>query len=114
MEEVLSLARQEIIRANLANRIPSGVVITGGASALDGLAELAEEVFEAPVRLGLPTNIGGLQDIVRSPMYATGVGLVLFGFSPRPELAKRFRIRDDSIFGRVKQRMRDWFYEDFE
>ena len=111
---MLSLARQQIVKANVADQIPSGVVLTGGASALDGLVELAEEVFEAPVRLGVPTNIGGLQDIVRSPMYATGVGLVLFGFSQRPELSKRFRIRDDSIFGRVKQRMRDWFYEDFE
>jgi cell division protein FtsA len=109
VEEILSLARQEISKANVEDQIPSGVVLTGGASALDGLPELAEEIFEAPVRLGLPTNIGGLQDIVRSPMYATGVGLVLFGLSQLPDNANRFRIRDDSIFGRVKQRMRDWF-----
>jgi cell division protein FtsA len=109
-EEILSLARQELVKANVEDRIPSGVVLTGGASALDGLPELAEEIFEAPVRLGLPTNVGGLQDIVRSPMYATGVGLVLFGFAQLPESINRFRIRDDSIFGRVKQRMRDWFY----
>ena len=76
------------------------------------LIDLAEEIFEAPVRLGQPTNVGGLQDIVRNPMYATGVGLVLFGFSQRAENGHRFRIRDDSIFGRVKQRMRDWFYTD--
>jgi cell division protein FtsA len=114
VEEVLSLARQAIVKAKVADHIPSGVVLTGGASALDGLAELAEEIFEAPVRLGVPTNIGGLQDIVRNPMYATGVGLVLFGFSQRPEFSNRFRIRDESIFGRVKQRMRDWFYTDFE
>ncbi len=109
-EEILSLARQELVKANVEDRIPSGVVLTGGASALDGLPELAAEICEAPVRLGLPTNVGGLQDIVRSPMYATGVGLVLFGFAQLPESINRFRIRDDSIFGRVKQRMRDWFY----
>ncbi len=112
-EEILSLARREIVKAGLDGSIPSGVVLTGGASALEGIDELAEEIFEGPVRLGMPTNVGGLQDVVRSPMYATGVGLVQFGFGQRPEPASRFRIRDDSIFGRVKQRMRDWFYTDF-
>ena len=115
VEEILSLARQEIVKARLADRIPSGVVLTGGASALNGMAELAEEVFEGPVRCGLPSHIGGLQDVVRSPMYATGVGLVLFGFSQaRFQRGSRFRIRDESIFGRVKQRMRDWFYAEFD
>ncbi len=113
VEEILSLARQEIAKAGLEGDIPSGVVLTGGASALDGIGELAEEIFESPVRLGMPTRVGGLQDVVRNPMYATGVGLVQFGFGQRPEPASRFRIRDDSIFGRVKQRMRDWFYTDF-
>ena len=99
----------------ISSRIPSGVVLTGGASALDGLPELAEEIFEGPVRRGLPSEIGGLQDVVRSPMYATGVGLVLFGLSQRRQQPGRsFRIRDGSIFGRVKQRMRDWFYNEFE
>jgi cell division protein FtsA len=115
VEEILSLARQEISKAGLEEKIPSGVVLTGGASALAGLPELAEEIFEAPVRRGSPTQIGGLQDVVRSPMYATGVGLVIFGHNQRrPQGNSRFRIRDDSIFGRVKQRMRDWFYGEFE
>ena len=115
VEEILSLARQEIAKAGLEDKIPSGVVLTGGASALAGLPELAEEIFEAPVRRGVPTHIGGLQDVIRSPMYATGVGLVVFGFGQsRPHGGSRFRIRDDSIFGRVKQRMRDWFYGEFE
>jgi len=111
MEEVLNLVRQEIDRSGLSNRIPSGVVITGGSSALEGTVDLAEEIFETPVRLGKPINIGGLKDVVSDPMYATGVGLVLFGFAnsgARP--SSPFRIRDGSIFGRVKQRMRDWFY----
>jgi cell division protein FtsA len=115
VEEILSLARQELIRAELIDKIPSGVVLTGGASALEGIADLAEEIFEAPVRQGLPTSIGGLQDVVRSPMYSTGVGLVLFGFDQqRSSRSSRFRIRDESIFGRVKQRMRDWFYAEFD
>ncbi|MBW2712987.1 MAG: cell division protein FtsA [Deltaproteobacteria bacterium] len=111
MEELLTLSRQEIEAANLENSIPSGMVITGGSSSIEGCVDLAEEVFESPVRLGHPTNIGGLKDVVRDPMYATGVGLVLFGFGQNEQRAQsRFRIRDGSIFGRVKQRMRDWFY----
>jgi cell division protein FtsA len=115
IDEVLSLARQELLKAGIGDRIPSGVVLTGGCSALNGIAELAEEIFESPVRSGSPTRVGGLQDVVRSPMYATGVGLVLYGFSQsRSRATSRFRIRDDSIFRRVKQRMRDWFYGEFE
>jgi cell division protein FtsA len=113
VDEILSLARQEVAKAGVQDLIPSGVVLTGGCSALGGMLELAEEIFESPVRPGIPCHVGGLQDVVRGPMYATGVGLALFGASQsggRP--STRFRIRDDSIFGRVKQRMRDWFYED--
>jgi cell division protein FtsA len=90
--------------------MPSGVVLTGGCSALEGILDLAEEIFESPVRLGIPVHVGGLQDVVRGPMYATGVGLVLYGAAQDRQVT-RFRIRDDSIFGRVKQRMRDWFYQ---
>jgi cell division protein FtsA len=115
IDEVLSLARQELLKAGIDDRIPSGVVLTGGCSALNGIAELAEEIFESPVRTGTPVRVGGLQDVVRSPMYATGVGLVLYGFSQnRSRATSLFRIRDDSIFRRVKQRMRDWFYGEFE
>ncbi len=115
IDEVLSLARQELQKAGLDDRIPSGVVLTGGCSALTGIADLAEEIFESPVRSGTPTRVGGLQDVVRSPMYATGVGLVLYGISQsRGRTTSRFRIRDDSIFRRVRQRMRDWFYGEFE
>ena len=114
VEEILSLARGEVMRSGLEDKIPSGIVLTGGASALGGLSELAEEIFEAPVRCGVPSHIGGLQDVVRSPMYSTGVGLVLFGLQQQTGgQTSRFRIRDDSIFGRVKQRMRDWFYAEF-
>ncbi len=115
VEEMLCLARQELARQGLEERIPSGVVLTGGCSALDGLPELAEEIFEAPVRRGRPLHVGGLQDVVRSPMYATGVGLVLYGERrDRSRPQSRFRIRDGSIFRRVRQRMREWFYGEFD
>jgi cell division protein FtsA len=115
MEEILGLAHQEIIKSGLDTRIPSGVVLTGGCAALSGIQELAEEIFEAQVRLGAPANVGGLQDVVRDPMYATGVGLILFGYAQaKGKSPSRFRIRDEGIFRRVKQRMRDWFYGDLE
>ena len=115
VDEILTLARQVLVKAGLEDQIPAGVVLTGGCAALEGLTDLAEEIFEAPVRLGTPSQIGGLQDVVRGPMYATGVGLVLYGATQaRTRSGTRFRIRDESIFGRVKQRMRDWFYEGLE
>ena len=110
VDEILTLARQSLVKEGLEDRIPSGVVMTGGCSALEGVPDLAEEIFETPVRRGIPTRVGGLQDVVRGPMYSTGVGLVLFGASQDRENT-RFRIRDESIFGRVRQRMRDWFYQ---
>ena len=115
VDEILTLARQDLQKAGMLERIPSCVVLTGGCSALSGITELGEEVFEAPVRRGIPMHVGGLQDVVRSPMYATGVGLVLFGFSQtQGRLQSRFRIRDESVFGRVKSRMREWFYGEAE
>ena len=59
--------------------IAAGIVLTGGSAKMDGVIELAEEVFHAPVRLGLPQGVSGLVDVVRNPIHATGVGLLLFG-----------------------------------
>jgi len=113
VDEILSLARQELEKAGLVERIPSGVVLTGGCSALEGMVELAEEIFETPVRGGTPMHVSGLQDVVRSPIYATGVGLVLYGLSQSARHAQsRFRIRDESIFARVKESMRHWFFSE--
>jgi len=87
------------------------VVITGGASLLQGMAELAEEVMGLPVRRGVPKGIGGLVDVVKSPMYATGVGLVLYG--AKHQDSKFFKIREDNIYRKVKSRMKDWLEEIF-
>jgi len=115
IDEILSLSRQELVKAGLEDKIPSGLALTGGCAALSGIGELAEEIFEAPVRIGQPWRVGGLQDVVKSPMYATGVGLVLYGQAQAlGRGVSRFRIRDESIFRRVRQRMRDWFYGEFE
>ena len=80
-EELLSLVMNEIRRSGFEELIPAGVVLTGGASRMEGVLDLAEEIFHAPVRLGIPKNVSGLQDVVRNPIYAATVGLIQAGIS---------------------------------
>jgi cell division protein FtsA len=109
MEEIFTLVKREIYRAGMENAMTSGSVLTGGTSLLEGVIEVAESVFNLPTRLGKPQGISGLVDVVNNPMYATGVGLVLYG--ARNQNAKKFRIRDTNIFNRVMNRMKNWFKE---
>jgi cell division protein FtsA len=109
MEEIFSLINREIQRAEMENIIASGMVITGGSALLDGTIEVAESVFNVPTRLGRPRGITGLVDVVNNPMFATGVGLVLYGARNQPP--KKFRIRDKNIFNRLMSRMKRWFKE---
>ena len=109
MEEIFSLIKREIHRAGMEKIITSGVVLTGGTSLLEGVTDIAESVFDLPTRLGTPMGISGLTDVVNNPMYATGVGLVLYGARNQPK--KKFRIRDTNIFNRVMTRMKRWFKE---
>jgi cell division protein FtsA len=106
-EEIFSLIQREIYRAGMENAIPSGIVLSGGSSLLEGVIEVAESVFNLPTRLGKPRGISGLVDVVNNPMYATGVGLVIYGARNRD--AKKFRIRDNNIFNRIMSRMKRWF-----
>ncbi len=107
MEEIFTLVRREIYRAGMENVMASGLVLTGGSSLLDGVTEIAESVFNLPTRLGKPTGIGGLVDVVNNPIYSTGVGLVLWG--AKNQAQKKFRIRDSNIFNRILDRMKKWF-----
>jgi cell division protein FtsA len=107
VEEIFQLVKREIERAGMKDEIAAGIVLTGGASLLDGITEIAESVFEVPVRLGMPHSISGLVDVVTNPMYSTGVGLVLYG--AKDEGRKKFRIRDANIFHRIINRMKVWF-----
>jgi cell division protein FtsA len=107
MEEIFSLVKREIYRAGMENTINSGLVLTGGSSLLDGVTDIAETIFDLPTRLGRPGNIGGLVDVVHNPMFATGVGLVLFG--ARNRNAAKFKVRDNNIFNRLVVRMKRWF-----
>jgi cell division protein FtsA len=109
VEEIFTLVKREIHRAGMKESVSSGIILTGGASLLGGVTEIAESVFELPVRIGVPQGISGLVDVVNNPMYATGVGLVLYG--ARNQDKKKFRIRDANIFNRIMKRMRSWFKE---
>lgn len=111
VEEILSLVKQEITKSGFEDMIASGIVLTGGSMLLQGMPEIAEQVFNLPVRRGVPRGIGGLVEVVKSPLYATGVGLVLYG--SRHQGAKIFQNREDNVYHRVKERMREWIEEIF-
>lgn len=117
VEELFSLVHSEIQKTGHEDRLASGMVITGGSTLLAGMEELAEDVTQLPTRRGIPSRgIGGLVDVVKSPMYATGVGLVLYGALNADRAQSRgplFRIRDENIYGRVRSRMRQWLRDWF-
>lgn len=110
-EEILSLVHEEVVRMGYANILPAGIILTGGSAILEGMPELTEQIFNLPVRRGIPTGIGGLVDLVSSPIYATGVGLVLYGSRNRAK--SRFRVGERNIFSKVTHRMREWIGEFF-
>ncbi|MBW1721181.1 MAG: cell division protein FtsA [Deltaproteobacteria bacterium] len=110
VEEIFTLTHNELVRSGFENAINSGVVVTGGSSELAGIPEIAEQIFNAPTRTGYPQGISGLVEVVNKPMYATAVGLVLYG-AKRTKESKKFRIRDNNIFTRVMERMKRWFKE---
>ena len=111
VEEILTLVHHEVMKTGYANLIASGIILTGGTAVLEGLPELAEQIFNLPVRRGTPIGIGGLVDLVNSPMYATGVGLVLYG--SKHETQSRFKIGEANIFSKVTHRMKEWIGEFF-
>ncbi len=111
VEEIFSLVSREIIKSGYEEVIASGVVITGGSAILPGMPELAEQVFNLPVRRGNPLDIGGLTDVVNSPIYATGVGLVKYGSHNLQ--TQNFKIGEANVFERVSRRMKEWFGEFF-
>jgi cell division protein FtsA len=112
LEELFSLVAREVSRAGFLSRLSAGVVVTGGSSIMEGVPELAEQIFDMPVRRGTPRGVAGLTDVIGSPMYATGVGLGLFGAAHRDR--RKFRkVTDRNIFEKVIERMREWFGEIF-
>jgi cell division protein FtsA len=109
-EELLTLVQAELRRSGFEDLIAAGVVLTGGSAKIEGLVELAEEIFHMPVRLGVPQGVMGLVDVVRNPIYATGVGLLLFGHKNRAQRSL------GAGLGGVKgvwERMKSWFQGNF-
>jgi cell division protein FtsA len=110
-EELLSLIQAELRRSGFEDLIASGIVLTGGSSKIEGLVELAEEVFHMPVRLGKPQYVTGLVDVVRNPIFATGVGLLLFGYYHRDQRA--IEVGLGKGLHSIWERMKGWFQGNF-
>mgnify|MGYP001818893675 FL=1 len=111
-EELYSLVRDELRRSGFEELIAAGVVITGGSAKMEGAVELAEEVFHMPVRLGAPQYVEGLTDVVRNPIHATGVGLLLYGYRSLTRRDRRSTPIGGNV-GEVLERMKSWFQGHF-
>ncbi|MEO8142828.1 MAG: cell division FtsA domain-containing protein, partial [Betaproteobacteria bacterium] len=109
-EELFSLVQQVLRESGYEELLSSGVVLTGGSSMMQGMVELGEEIFHMPVRIGMPRYSGGLADVVRSPRYATAMGLLFEGASQMQQ--GRIAKQGGSV-GAVVGRMRDWFQRNF-
>jgi cell division protein FtsA len=106
-EELFALVQAELKRAGFADRIAAGIVLTGGASKVQGAVSLAESVFNMPVRLGSPQRVHGVSEVSGNPIYATAVGLLLYG-----EKQQQYQISSYNSVG-VLTRMRQWFQANF-
>lgn len=111
MEEILNLAYKEIVRSGFEDLLAAGVVLTGGTSLLYGISELAEQIFDMPARKGSPTGVGGLSDVVNSPVYATGVGLIVY--SCKQISGDSIYRKTSNIFGNMTRTIKKWLSEFF-
>ncbi|MCK5639277.1 MAG: cell division protein FtsA [Gammaproteobacteria bacterium] len=109
-EELFTLVQAELRRSGFEDLCAAGVVLTGGSSKMEGGVDLAEEIFHMPVRLGLPQGVSGLVDVVRNPIHATGVGLLLFGQYNRGGYSE---LNNDGGVKMMMQRMKSWFQGNF-
>jgi cell division protein FtsA len=112
VEEIFTLVARDLGKNGFQDVATAGVVVTGGTSIMEGIPELAEQVFDLPVRRGVPALIGGLAEVVRSPIYATGVGLAAYGARQR-HAGPPFEETDGNLFARISRRMGEWFSEIF-
>jgi cell division protein FtsA len=110
VEELYSLVHKVLRESGYEELLSSGVVLTGGSSVMQGMVELGEEIFHMPVRLGIPRYSGGLSDVIRSPRYATVVGLLLEG---QTQMERGMLARQGGSFKQVLSRMREWFQRNF-
>jgi cell division protein FtsA len=111
VEEMFSLIHREVQKTGHLDLLSGGVVITGGTTLLEGMPEMAEFIFEMPVKRGIPQGIGGLRDVVNSPKFATAVGLLKYG--ARNTSRSKFAIRDKNIYDKVRGSMKTWIRDLF-
>lgn len=107
IEEIFTLTHRELLRSGCDEYLTSGLVLTGGCASLGGIAEVAEQVFNLPVRVGKPIGIGGLSDMVSGPDFATAVGLVLYG--AEQYASGRVKSSGRSIFSTLKKKVNELF-----
>ncbi|MEE9425963.1 MAG: cell division protein FtsA [Methylococcales bacterium] len=113
-EELILLVQAELRRAGFEDLIAAGLVFTGGSSKVPGLVDLAEEIFHMPVRIGIPQFVSGLVDVVRNPIYATGVGMVIYGDKNRDPNARNVALSGvDSSGEGIWAKMKSWFQGNF-
>ncbi|MFL2697909.1 MAG: cell division protein FtsA [Gammaproteobacteria bacterium] len=103
--EIFSMTQQKLNLSGFDSLIPAGIVLTGGASKIEGAVELAEEVFHTPVRIGTPNSAEGFSEIINNPIYATSVGLLEYGLKQKQEDHMNYIHRDKNILSRVSR----WF-----
>jgi len=108
-DELFSLVQAELRRSGYEDLMAAGIVLTGGSSKMEGAVDLAEEIFHMPVSLGWPKHVTGLKEIVRNPVYATGVGLLLYGLSREDEQIARFGHSGTGFLSRIKRWLGDNF-----
>ncbi len=110
-EELFTLIGNELRRSGFEEMIAAGIVITGGSAKMEGAVELAEEVFHMPVRLGMPQYVRGLGEIVRNPIHATGVGILLYARNKGEQQAADTTVRGN--LREIWERMKTWFQGNF-
>ncbi|MEZ5573673.1 MAG: cell division protein FtsA [Halioglobus sp.] len=112
-DELFTLVQAELRRSGYEDMVPAGVVLTGGTSKMEGVVELAEEIFHMPVRVGYPQTVRGLNDIVRNPIYATSVGLLQYGMLHRPDSGVASSSKPTGSTESVWGRARAWLQSNF-
>ncbi len=110
-DELFTLVQAELRRSGYEDMIAAGIVLTGGTSKMEGVIELAEEIFHMPVRLGVPQDISGLTDIVRNPIYSTSVGLLQYGFKQQGSDVSKRRKRPSTVS--FVERLKQWVQSNF-
>ena len=105
------MALKEIVRSGYEDLLAAGIVLTGGSSLLPGINEMAEQIFDMPVRLGCPAGIGGLSDVANSPAFAVGVGLIVYGSKNIP--GDSVYRKTGNAFGEYFKTLKKWFLEFF-